>query len=345
MGVVKILDCTLRDGGCVNNFAFGQANMSYLKQGLEETGVDVIELGYLNDAKGTMTERTQFDSLESAHAFLGKRADCLYMVMVDVGTFDVNRLAARNPAGVDGIRLAFHKKDIESCVAIGQQILEKGYLLLLQPMITKSYQAEEITRLFDLVNRDLPSAEALYIVDSFGQMKPDDVQRFVKVFEDGLVEGIAIGFHAHDNLGLALENTRVVLDAAQYSERNYYLDASLGGMGKGAGNVALEDLLLLADQTASGAGAKRYHVTKAIEIAEGKMKELRTYWSWGPCEEFRLCSELGCTPSYVGFLKKKGEVSLTRLNSFLRSIPPEERIAFNGELAERLYKSRVEIGN
>ena len=94
MNSLKVLDVTLRDGGCVNNFNFGTEYMQKILQAQEKAGIDIIELGYLDDKRGSETGRTQFISEKAVRQnFLRqKNADTKYVVMMDYGKYDVDNL-------------------------------------------------------------------------------------------------------------------------------------------------------------------------------------------------------------------------------------------------------------
>ena len=113
MGVLKVLDVTLRDGGCVNNFNFGQVYMEKILSAQENSGVDYIEMGYIDEQKGSEYGRTQYinEQVISQTILKNKRPGTKYVAMMDFGKFNVDNLQQRTPESIDGIRLAFHKKN------------------------------------------------------------------------------------------------------------------------------------------------------------------------------------------------------------------------------------------
>ena len=127
MNSLKVLDVTLRDGGCVNNFDFGTEYMNKILQAQEKAGLDIIELGYIDEKKGSEIGRTQFvDEKVVRHYFLKKKkVGTKYVVMMDYGKFNVNNLESRVSGGIDGIRLAFHKKDARKAIENAKIIIAK----------------------------------------------------------------------------------------------------------------------------------------------------------------------------------------------------------------------------
>ena len=127
--------------------------------------------------------------------------------MVDYGKYDVvNKLKPHTDTDIDGIRLAFHKKDRSNMISWGRAIIEKGYKLYIQPMTVMRYSDKEILELIEEVNEKLPDAEAFYIVDSFGEMRANDMNRILNLVDHNLLPGMTLGFHSHNNLQLSYSN-------------------------------------------------------------------------------------------------------------------------------------------
>ena len=238
MNNVRVLDVTLRDGGCVIDFNFGLEYMNAILEALEESNVEYIELGYLDDKKGSDNGRTQFISEKAlSHNFLrNKKPSIKYLVMMDYGKYDINNLSDRKENGIDGIRLAFHKKDWKNAIHMAKKIIDKGYEVFVQPMITMRYTDSQLLELIDCVNAEMPKASAFYLVDSFGEMRMEDVNRMMQLVNHNLQKDMAVGFHSHNNLQLSYANAMALLNFPM--NRQLMLDSSIMGMGKGAGTSA-----------------------------------------------------------------------------------------------------------
>lgn len=128
MNNLRILDVTLRDGGCVNNFNFGQTYMERILAAQEAAGIDIIEIGYIDENKGSVKGRTQYinEKVIPQCILKNKKSNIKYVVMIDYGKFDIDKLEPRNDKGIDGIRLAFHKKDRLNIIDIGKKYLRWG---------------------------------------------------------------------------------------------------------------------------------------------------------------------------------------------------------------------------
>lgn len=237
MKSLKVLDVTLRDGGCVNNFNFGQVYMDKIFAAQEASGVDIIEMGYIDENKGSVSGRTQYinEQVIPQCILKNKKPGVTYVAMMDYGKFDVDKLAPRKEDGIDGIRMAFHKKNRWDIIPLGRKIIEKGYQFYIQPMITLRYSDAELLELIDMVNKELPDASGFYIVDSFGEMRPNDMNHVLNLVDHNLIPTMTLGFHSHNNLQMSYSNAVSLLQFP--TNRDMMLDSSIMGMGKGAGNL------------------------------------------------------------------------------------------------------------
>ena len=330
---VKVLDVTLRDGGCVNNFNFGQSYMDKILGALEASGVDCIELGYLDGAKGSEQGRTQYinERVIPAHFLKHKKPGVTYLAMMDYGKFDVDSLGPREETGIDGIRLAFHKKNRRDMIPLGRKILEKGYRFYVQPMITLRYTDAELLELIDLVNRELPDASGFYIVDSFGEMRSNDMERIMNLVDHNLLPTMPLGFHSHNNLQLSYSNAVALLQLP--TNRDIMLDCSILGMGKGAGNLNTELLL----EHMNLFYGKSYRIEPLLAVIDRVMNQIRTEYTWGYAVEYYLSSINHCTPSYAGHFYNKHMLPIDQVAELLSLIREDKRISFDRDYAEQLY--------
>ena len=241
---IQLLDCTLRDGGIAINFDFGADKMQEIKSCLEESGVEYIECGYINEKKGSPSGRTCFDNEQSIKNTLlssGKKAGVNYLAMIDYGTFDLNNLHQADGLGIDGIRYAFHKENVHEALKEAAIIIDKGYDLYLQPMVTIRYSDEEFRELITYCNTYLSEAKAFYIVDSFGQMDNMTLLHKLEIADLYVSDKMKIGFHAHNNRQMAFSNA---ISWMRYpAKHELMIDSSIMGMGKGAGNLNTELLM------------------------------------------------------------------------------------------------------
>lgn len=334
MNSLKVLDVTLRDGGCVNNFNFGQTYMEKILSALEESGVDIIEMGYIDEKMGSSSGRTQYinEKVIPQCILKNKKPGVTYVAMIDYGKFNVDNLEPRSEAGIDGIRMAFHKKNRLDMVHIGRQIIEKGYKFFIQPMITLRYADSELLELIDIVNKELPDASGFYIVDSFGEMRPNDMSRLLNLVDHNLIPSMPLGFHSHNNLQLSYSNAMAMLLFP--TTRDLMLDCSIMGMGKGAGNLNTELLL----EHLNLFYGKNYKVPPLLEVIDKVVNQLHNEFYWGYAPEYYLSSANHCTPSYASHFYNKHMLPIDQVGELLALIDEDKKISFDKNYAEEIYR-------
>ncbi len=337
---IDLVDVTLRDGGIVVDFDFGLERMQKIKATLEASGVEYMEVGYIDERKGSPSGRTCFDSEISVERTLladGKKTGTTYVAMIDYGTFDVNRLHPRTKNGIDGIRLAFHKENWKSAIEWGKTILSKGYELYIQPMVSMRYTDEEYRQLIQTCNTELSSAKGFYVVDSFGQMDNMDLLRKLEMADQYVSMDMKLGFHAHNNRQMAYSNARTFLD---YNARHdLMLDASIMGMGKGAGNLCTE--LIEADLLREG---KEYNTNVIYEAISDYFAGQQKRTPWGYSLDYYLASLYCCTPSYIRIFTRDSRVTTDILVDLLEHMPDEKRAACDRSFAADYLKQYFDHG-
>lgn len=334
MNSLKVLDVTLRDGGCVNDFNFGQSYMEKILAAQEASGVDIIEMGYIDENKGSASGRTQYinEQVIPQTILKRKKTGVTYVAMMDYGKFNVDNLQNRTKDGIDGIRMAFHKKNRLDVIDLGRKIIDKGYEFYIQPMITLRYSDAELLELIDLVNKELPDASGFYIVDSFGEMRPNDMSRVLNLVDHNLVPTMTLGFHSHNNLQMSYSNAIAMLQFP--TNRDIMLDCSIMGMGKGAGNLNTELLL----EHLNLYYGKKYQIAPLLEVIDKVVNQLHSEFYWGYAPEYYLSAANQCTPSYASHFYNKHMLPIDQVGELLGMIAPEKKISFDKNYAEEVYR-------
>ena len=334
MNSLKVLDVTLRDGGCVNNFNFGQVYMDKILAAQEAAGVDIIELGYVDEINGTASGRTQYinEKVIPECILKNKKEGIEYVVMMDYGKFNIDNLGNRTSDGIDGIRMAFHKKNRFDVIQIGKKIIEKGYNFYIQPMITLRYSDMELLELIELVNKELPNAAGFYIVDSFGEMRPNDMSRLLNLVDNNLISTMTLGFHSHNNLQMSYSNAIEMLQFP--TNRNLMMDCSIMGMGKGAGNLNTELLL----EHLNLYYGKDYKISPLLEVIDKVINQLHSEFYWGYAPEYYLSAANQCTPSYASHFYNKHMLPIDQVAELLGLIADDKKISFDKNYAEEIYR-------
>lgn len=335
MNSIKVLDVTLRDGGCVNDFNFGQVYMEQILAAQEASGVDVIEMGYIDEVKGSTSGRTQYinEQVITECLLKHKKEGVTYVAMMDYGKFNVDNLKPCTKDSIDGLRVAFHKKNMHDIIPLGRKIIEKGYKLFIQPMITLRYTDAELLEFIEMVNKELPDASGFYIVDSFGEMRPNDMSRVLNLVDHNLIPSMTLGFHSHNNLQMSYSNACALLQFP--TNRNLMLDSSIMGMGKGAGNLNTELLL----EHLNLYYGKKYKISPLLEVIDKVINQLHSEFYWGYAPEYYLSSANHCTPSYAGHFYNKHMLPIDQVGELLSMIDEGKKISFDKNYAEELWRS------
>jgi 3-deoxy-D-manno-octulosonate cytidylyltransferase len=328
---IKILDCTLRDGGYINNWRFSQFQISKIISALEKSNIDIIELGYLDDKKGNSINSTLFDSVISVDKALGELAQTVQkVVMIDLFGFDIEKLPLQSNTKINGIRLAFHKKDSNNALAAAKKIIDLGYQLFFQPMVTKNYDDNEFTTLIKKANA--LNVYAFYVVDSFGSMALGEFQKYINLADNNLNKGVKLGYHSHNNMQLAFSNA---IDLCTSNiDRGVILDSSIYGMGRGAGNLNTE---LIADYL-NTINKYKYEVISLLEVIDGILVYYFKKHSWGFSPAQYLSASLDCHPNYASYLVNKKTTHITDIRQILDKIPLERKNFFDKQIVDDLYQ-------
>lgn len=332
---IKILDCTLRDGGYINNWSFKDEHIAKILKALKNSKIDIIECGYLDDKKGVKNNSTLFDSIITADKFLTPlvSSDAQKVIMINLGDFNAKNLPLKEQTFIDGIRLAFHKKDIDKAFETAYKIKELGYNLYFQPMITKNYKDIEFLSIIEKTNELNPYA--FYIVDSFGSMTLDEFQKYLVLAQNNLNSSISLGYHSHNNMQLAFSNAISMCN--QNLKREIIIDSSIYGIGRGAGNLNTE---LIADYL-NNSYEKEYDTLPLLDIIDELLASLMAKNSWGFSPAQFLSASYNCHPNYASYIVNKNTNHIVGIKKILDKLPEENKSSFDKELIEKLYREYI----
>lgn len=329
MSKVKILDCTLRDGGYINDWKFGKRVIGGIIRKLEEAKIDIIECGFLRDVSYD-SDVSVYSSIEQISGLIpDKKANTMYVAMIALGDISVDKIAFCDGSSIDGIRLTFHKHEWDEAKEAAKELIRKGYKVFIQPVGTTSYSDEELLSLIGDVN--LLNPFAFYLVDTLGILYKKEMCRVFDLIDKNLDREIAIGFHSHNNLQLSFSNAQELMEINP--DRQVILDASVYGMGRGVGNLATE---LITDYINENM-EYTYSIIPLLSIADRYIMPIYAEQRWGYDLPYFLSATVKCHPNYASYLLKKTTLKVEDINHILQSIPKEKRELFDFNLAEDLY--------
>lgn len=290
---VKILDCTLRDGGYVNDWCFGDETSKKIVSAIDKAGCEYVEVGFLRNEK-RQDGRMVFENMSQVDD-LFPTTKAKQVVMVELGyDYPLSMIPNRSETNVAMIRVMIWKRMINEGLEYCRALLEKGYEVGVQATRTDEYTDEEFADFVKQYNAIHPTA--LYVVDSFGVMDKEQVLRYVSIADEILDKDVVIGYHAHNNLQQAYTNT--VSFVEHEWQHPIMADASVLGMGRGAGNLPLE----LICKYLNDKGAM-YDMTEIVKASD------TLPWQdapWGYSMPYMLSALYGRNPSFVNFFVSKG---------------------------------------
>ncbi len=335
---VAILDCTLRDGGYCNKWNFGEKNIHRVIKGLVAANVDIIECGYITNKSVYLKGATKFTQIEQIREFVPEMdAKQLFVAMVNYGEFDVDQIPTCEETALDGIRVAFHKKDLYDAMDFCRKIKDKGYLVFTQPMITMTYSDDEFYELLDLTNEVMPYA--FYVVDSFGTMRKRSLLHYFGMAQKKLQQNITIGFHSHNNFQAAYANAASLLDIECH--RQIIIDVSVYGMGRGAGNLNTE-LFLNELNTEYSA---EYQIKPILQLMDEVINRFYEENPWGYSLPNYLSAAHLIHPNYANYLCRKNTLTLDAIDDIFHMINKEKASEYDAAYIETLYEKYMSRGH
>ncbi|MDE6594311.1 MAG: aldolase catalytic domain-containing protein [Oscillospiraceae bacterium] len=328
---IQLLDCTLRDGGYINDWEFGHNNIISILNRLEQAGVDIIELGFLDGRRPFDINRTIMPDTACAARIAGNNKRSSMLVgMIDYGTCGIENLQPASESILDGIRVIFKKQKMNEAMEFCGQVKALGYKVFSQLVSITSYSDEELIKLIDLVNRIKPYAVSM--VDTYGLLHPEELLHYYDILDRYAAKEIQIGFHAHNNFQLAYANDITFIGKS--AQHDIVVDATLYGMGKSAGNSQIELVAMYLNDKFG----KDYKINYLLEAIEETVMDFYGKSPWGYKMFYYLSAKNRCHPNYVSKFLKKENLSLTDLDRILGEISPESaKLLYDSDTADSLY--------
>jgi 4-hydroxy 2-oxovalerate aldolase len=268
---IRVFDCTIRDGGLINNHDFDERFVREVYKALSAAGVDYMEIGYKN-AKRLFSPKEYgpwkfCDDDLIRKTIDGIASETKISVMVDVDRVDIEDIKPKKESPVDMIRVASYVQDIDKAIFLVNHFAEKGYETTVNIMAVSKALDNELTEALHQLEEE-SKANVVYIVDSFGALYQETIELLVKKFK-GILKTKEVGMHAHNNQQLAFGNTieAIIHDAN-------YLDATVYGLGRAAGNCPLELLIGFLKNP-------KFDIRPILDLISNEFIPLRNKIEWG----------------------------------------------------------------
>jgi len=321
---MNLLDCTFRDGGYYNNWDFSAEVVNAYVTAVNRSGLKNIEIGFRN-FPDTEYRGAFFYSNDRYIKKLGFDKAINIFVMVDAAIFkgsesleaDVQKLFLRtNQTPVSGVRIATRLEDLDLSLDISEILNGLGYRVFLNLMQVASIPKELLKAAIKKLS--ITKVEVLYFADSLGEMTEADV---TDLFEHAKrIWGRALGLHAHNNLGLAVANT-----VAAHSQGVSWLDATCAGMGRGAGNAEIENLLLEIPGLVT-------HPVFLARLALTYFEQLKKTYGWGASYLYAVAAKNGIHPTYVQELQQHSAYNSERVLDVIHYLSALDTRSYKKEL-------------
>lgn len=334
---VKILDCTLRDGGRIINCAFPNSQIKDIAYRLADANIDIIEVGFLRDAKSVNYQgnSTFFTDVDQIRPFVNRKKDTMYVAFIDYGMFDFSTLKPYDGTSIDGLRIGFTRKNFENdhaeileCLA---EVKQKGYKLFVQGVNSLGYTDRELLGIVDIVNQIQP--EGFGIVDTYGAMYMDDVDRLYTIVDHNLDENIAIDFHSHNNYQLSFAFAQEIIRLSN-GKREVIIDGTLNGMGKCAGNLNTE---LLVDYLVRKRNYD-YDFDAILDIIDDHIYNYHLQHQWGYSIPALMGGIYRSHPNNIIYLTEKFRLATKDIKYIISMIDPDKRMRYDYDNIQRLYQ-------
>lgn len=331
---LAVLDCTLRDGGFYTNWDFDRDFLTAYAASADAAGIDFIEVGYRSLKRAGYRGAHKYSGpflLESIPPLSRARLS----VMVDAKELedretDVRRLFdPSEESRISMVRTATRLDTLESTVEQVARLGALGYDTTINLMMFGSLSESDAKKAIEAVGES--SADVLYLADSYGTMLPEDVERSVALCSS--ITEKPLGLHLHNNLELAFANALIGVEHGVE-----YIDASITGMGRGAGNLKTE---LFVQYVQRRLGVRGYRTEPLYEFIEERMTPLRSRHGWGPSLPYMLSGYLGVHPFYAQELIGSERYTVREVISLLESIHRSgEGISFSRDVLDRAISGR-----
>jgi len=285
---IKVLDCTVRDGGLINNHRFSDEFVRAVYQAVSIANVDYMEFGYRSSRDLCPPENfgawKYCDDDKISEIIDGIESNVKICIMVDAHRVKEQQFRPVDESPIDMIRVASYVKDVDKGIDLANRMHDLGYETTVNLMAVSKENEVDLTEA--LKQLDKCPTRSVYVVDSFGALYSEQIEYYVKLYQQYL-PGKEIGIHCHNNQQLAFGNTvEAVIHGANF------LDGSLYGIGRGAGNCCLELLMGFLKNP-------KFNLTPILRVIQDHMIPLRNEIEWGYMVPYLITGILNEHPRFA----------------------------------------------
>lgn len=331
MSDLSLLDCTLRDGGYINNWNWGFHCAKDIIYALVRANIDVIEVGFLRNVEEYLQDVTVCNYIEELNRLLPVETEGkMFSAMAMCSNYDVDKLSPYCGSGIQLIRITAHEYDLQDGLEFAKKVKDKGYLVSINPINIMGYSDEQIINMLKKVNEIHPYQFA--IVDTFGSMKHRDLNRIVSLVDNNIDRDIRLALHLHENMSLSCSLAQRFVD--YHLNRPITIDGSLMGMGRVPGNLPIE---LIADYLNDCSG-KNYDMDYLLDAIQEYIAPIKKESEWGYLPEYFLSARFNLHRNYAEYYLEKGDLTCRDINHILARFSRNEAAVFSKKYADSLYE-------
>ena len=324
MKQIKVLDCTLRDGGYINDWNFGFDNINSIIKSLDIAKIDFIECGFLKNIQ-TSNDYTIFNKFNDLKQI--KTTTAIKTFMINYGEYDYSEIIKNNLTDF-AFRIAFRIEYLSEVCDFAKILKDKGAKVFINPKNFSTFSEKEITTLINKINNLSPFAFS--IVDTLGAMSKDNLQEKSKLINN-LNKNIALCFHSHNNLSLSIENTIEFIKL--FSDYNLIIDSSIGGIGRGAGNLSTEYICEYLNKNF----LRNYNINEINSVKENIIEKNFSKLSNDEIKLYYLTAKMNCHPNYATFLIKNNIKSIGLAKELFALLPKDKKTSYDEKTINALY--------
>lgn len=328
MSNIKVLDCTLRDGGYVNNWDFKYKNINQIINNLVNAKIDYIECGFLKFNEYVQDKSLFYKTQQLTNLLPKNIGDTKFTLMINYGEYDINDIPESTNNKIL-FRIAFKKNACSEVLKYCKTLKNKGYEIFINPMHTNTYSSKELLDLLAEVNNIKPLG--FTIVDTTGGMKEKDILTLFYLIDSNLDNDIALCFHSHNNLQLSFSNAQCLMKICK--NRKLIIDSTIFGIGRGAGNLCTELITQYINDNYNG----HYDIVPILKTVDEQINPIFAKTPWGYSVPYYLAATNHCHPNYAKYLIDKQTVPVEVINELLKTIPENKKSGYDANLIKQIY--------
>ncbi len=337
MNNLTLLDCTLRDGGYYNDWKFNNYYVKKYIKDISKANVDIIEIGFhFLDKKKDYGDYAYIDNriLNKLNIKKNKKLALMFNGVDFLKNEEkilkkLNKIFNHKKNFFDTVRIAIHLKDLKKIKKFLDFFKVKKLKVCLNLMQINIVKKNDLVECLKTLNK-WGNVDIFYFADSFGSLNSKSIKNICSIIKTNWKK--EFGIHAHDNCGLALKNS-----ITAFKSGATWIDGTIQGMGRGAGNTRTEDLLTYFKKN-------NYYPDKIKNISQKYFFKLKKYYNWGPSKFYKIAANYNIHPTYVQLILKDKRYKISEQNSLIKHLAKIDSKKFDPNFLTDITESKIQIG-